>query len=58
MTFEQYQKAEELMRKYSSLLVSIQNIRNEYIEDVEISEQLTDFYFKLKTSFDEKLKQI
>jgi hypothetical protein len=58
MTFEQYQKADTLMKKYAPLLMSIQNIRNEYIEDVKISEQLTDFYFKLKENFDKQLKEI
>ena len=58
MTFEQFNTADRLIKSYADVLVSIQDIRNRFKDDKEISEQLTKFYFELKKNCDKKLKEI
>ena len=58
MTFEQFNTADRLIKSYADVLVSIQDIRNRFKDDKEISEQLTKIYFELKDNCDKKLKEI
>lgn len=58
MTFEQFNTADRLIKSYADVLASIQDIRNRFKDDKEISEQLTKFYFELKNNCDKKLKEI
>lgn len=58
MTYEQFNTADRLIKSYADVLASIQEIRNRFKDDKEISEQLTKFYFELRENCDKKLKEI
>ena len=58
MTFEEFEKADKLIKNGAAILTEIQNIRDRFQEDSDFNAQLTDFYFKLKESIDQKLKNI
>jgi len=58
MTFEEFEKADKLIKNGVAILTEIQNIRDRFQEDSDFNAQLTDFYFKLKESIDQKLKNI
>ena len=59
MTFEQFNKAENLLQQYADVLQKLQQIRNDYVEgDEHIKQCLDDCYFKIKEQIEIKLKDI
>lgn len=58
MTFEQFEKADKLIKNGAAILEEIQDLRERFKEDSDFNTELTDFYFKLKDIISKKLKDI
>lgn len=58
MTFEEFEKADKLIKNGAAILEEIQDLRERFKEDSDFNTELTDFYFKLKDIISKKLKDI
>jgi hypothetical protein len=58
MTFEDFYKAEELIRKHNYLLDEIYKLKNDYKNEKEIYILIEDFYYKVVEKINNDLKKI
>ena len=58
MTFEEFEKADKLIKNGAAILEEIQDLRERFKNDSDFNAELTEFYFKLKQQIDQKLKDI